>query len=1251
MDNSNNSERYQDDINEEMDNSQEELSKEYNLDSQASTDAQPVDHYDNAGEFFSHIEKQFSLGAVTVPYDMQYENDQLIVTEGTTTHREYIEFSQNIPLDTEVIRRDKIDNTNDHDSLIDELLADEDEEEKEDKIPDSKKLSSLEGSSYKPNEKKNVPLENNEQKKPVDKKESLNQKKSSNGPKSTPNNRPVVLGSSLDLDNGNNEENLDNFDPIENENTDSSDKPEKEPKTVEKTSEKNNLDNSDVDSKNDEDKNPDSLDNTVDSSIVYDPTDKKDNNDNTSGDNDNKNDEEQHTISDRPVGMPSPFAKSPSKNNTVNVLGKQGKNALPAISLGGSKDKENDVFGDLPKITPFGNNTEKNEKNEDNNKNFSYERNYPTVPAQQNKLNEKKSDDSPQGNNKPLLPPIPLGTSSPVPSASPASGNAGKAAVGVGIIVLPFFLVFILIAGIMGGSGGAAFTNQPKVVANETCMTSDGMQAAEDNNGGDNGPGAPSVDGLAIPAEGTFTSLFNDPTRGKHLGIDIANSEGTPMYAAHDGVVIRATSGCGRGYRGNTCGGGFGNHIYLQSSEKDSLVTRYAHSSKLLVKEGDKVKAGQRIALMGSSGDSSGDHLHFEVLNNGQQTDPAEWFRKQGVDFPGKLGTVTLDLIEKKSKGKDRIKGTNNSESLPIDNNGKKIVTVLPVKDSGYDYGNVQFSEKNMKNPAIKYARTLAREFPELEVIGGWRPYDPYPDHPSGLALDVMIPKYNTPEGKKLGDTISEMTIDNYEEIQLEYFIWRQASYYPPEFNAKTMGDRGGDTANHMDHLHIKFVNDYKDTGKDPYDIKAGKLSSSSGTGDKSSQCCANGSVGQNDIANDDADNETDVGEKADEYAADIIRMGKEKGMSDEDIQAAIALAMGSSQMRNLANDGSKFTGNGKVTKEQVQRSADIDHDGIHKNASEMGLFLMTPGKDGDVKDLMDTNYQINKVLDGIKSKGGTKGKDLNTLAKDIGLPKYDYNEYKDQSKELFDNNKDDSSDGKGTSSEKSMPITPRMVQDEEQAKDQGDDSESSEEENEDDITGGNASEDDEESSGADTSEIPEECLTDNTDTSKMSKDLKTDEIPPEYVDLIIKAANDTKNITPPMLAAILYIESNFNPKASSGVANGIAQFTPATWATWGKGGNVWDPKDAIPAAARFLDHLYDHAIDVKKKNGGKGDPELELMAASYNGGPGSIMAQACGTPARVPNCGNPADFSSYAGQTYPYAKKKFPDAVKKFSK
>lgn len=111
-------------------------------------------------------------------------------------------------------------------------------------------------------------------------------------------------------------------------------------------------------------------------------------------------------------------------------------------------------------------------------------------------------------------------------------------------------------------------------------------------------------------------------------------------------------------------------------------------------------------------------------------------------------------------------------------------------------------SEEHMQIDTIRIARAVAQRFPEIETIGGWRPYDAYPDHPSGRAADIMIPHWDTEEGKKLGDEIMEYLWGNREYFQVEYFIWRQR-YSPAQGESNIMEDRGSPTQNHFDHIHV----------------------------------------------------------------------------------------------------------------------------------------------------------------------------------------------------------------------------------------------------------------------------------------------------------------------------------------------------------------------------------------------------------------------------------------------------------------
>lgn len=104
-------------------------------------------------------------------------------------------------------------------------------------------------------------------------------------------------------------------------------------------------------------------------------------------------------------------------------------------------------------------------------------------------------------------------------------------------------------------------------------------------------------------------------TKKMHTGIDIAAPSGATVIAANSGTVIYS------GYYG-----GYGNTVIIDHGGQ--ISTLYAHNSKLLVKEGDKVTKGQTISKVGSTGLSTGPHLHFEVRKNGQHTNPMDYLGK-----------------------------------------------------------------------------------------------------------------------------------------------------------------------------------------------------------------------------------------------------------------------------------------------------------------------------------------------------------------------------------------------------------------------------------------------------------------------------------------------------------------------------------------------------------------------------------------------------------------------------------------------
>jgi murein DD-endopeptidase MepM/ murein hydrolase activator NlpD len=124
------------------------------------------------------------------------------------------------------------------------------------------------------------------------------------------------------------------------------------------------------------------------------------------------------------------------------------------------------------------------------------------------------------------------------------------------------------------------------------------------------------VEGTFIrPTAGRYSSSFGtrvdplDHTHRAHNGLDIAAREGTPVVAAAGGVVERAGAA-----------GTYGNLVVLRHT--DGSETRYAHLSAINVQKGDTVAAGTPIGAVGTTGRSTGPHLHFEVRRDGRPVDP-----------------------------------------------------------------------------------------------------------------------------------------------------------------------------------------------------------------------------------------------------------------------------------------------------------------------------------------------------------------------------------------------------------------------------------------------------------------------------------------------------------------------------------------------------------------------------------------------------------------------------------------------------
>jgi len=129
-----------------------------------------------------------------------------------------------------------------------------------------------------------------------------------------------------------------------------------------------------------------------------------------------------------------------------------------------------------------------------------------------------------------------------------------------------------------------------------------------------------------------------DPITGRsalHTGLDFPASVGTPVLAAAGGVVVTQETHPEYGHM-------------VEIDHGNDLITRYAHSSRVLIKKGDLIKRGQKIAEVGTSGRSTGSHLHFEVLVQGVPQDPQKFLLGGHQSAPAKVAVTTNEADNRK---------------------------------------------------------------------------------------------------------------------------------------------------------------------------------------------------------------------------------------------------------------------------------------------------------------------------------------------------------------------------------------------------------------------------------------------------------------------------------------------------------------------------------------------------------------------------------------------------------------------------
>ena len=145
------------------------------------------------------------------------------------------------------------------------------------------------------------------------------------------------------------------------------------------------------------------------------------------------------------------------------------------------------------------------------------------------------------------------------------------------------------------------------------------------------------------------------------------------------------------------------------------------------------------------------------------------------------------------------------------------LVASAPMAAADYDLtlSPGRAPEEGLQVHTIWAARAISMMFLDITTIGGFR-QDPLPWHPNGLAIDVMIPNHNTPEGIELGNQIAGYALANAERWGVLHVIWRQG-FYPGIGAPSWTADYGNETANHFDHVHIATDGGGYPTGQETY--------------------------------------------------------------------------------------------------------------------------------------------------------------------------------------------------------------------------------------------------------------------------------------------------------------------------------------------------------------------------------------------------------------------------------------------------
>lgn len=344
--------------------------------------------------------------------------------------------------------------------------------------------------------------------------------------------------------------------------------------------------------------------------------------------------------------------------------------------------------------------------------------------------------------------------------------------------------------------------------------------------------------------------------------------------------------------------------------------------------------------------------------------------------------------LDKQSGIYDDFCTSDKSGNAQSGSSGSGSNSAKAAPDGDYPPAEARLGSKEHFQPdSLRLFDAVAYHFGDrLETIGGWRADGGgFNDHPSGRALDIMIPNYSSPESVKLGTDINDFVLANAEKFGLEYTIWRQ-HYNPATGTGNQMDDRGSDTQNHFDHVHVTLIGDAAKTELKTVIPDGNGAAGGSGGGQGKDR--AGSAAGEKDSS------QREVGEEKDLFddsgldksgalagltknqirnASMVVGKGKELNATKKEIITALITVSAETVFINYSNDGSDPRLKADQDPKELRKSMDnplsdglpsdhgLGHGGDH---GSLGIMQQQYPWWGTVDELMNPGFASGKFYE-----------------------------------------------------------------------------------------------------------------------------------------------------------------------------------------------------------------------------------------------------------------------------------------------